>query len=183
MKTFKKYISVTAITFGLAALCSTAYLGTFVTGCAGQTGGVGSVITDTNTINTVSNYLTAAVSEAVAYGLTQDKTNTTAYASLASAAIGEVLGGSNYSPDALHAALQKMPGNVLNSPAAGVITLAIESLYQIYWSADVNGAVNGDYAAKSYLGAVQAGIQKALNGQASTVPLATLKRPVPHQRK
>jgi hypothetical protein len=183
MKTLRQRLSITAVVFGLAALCSTVYLGAFVSGCAGQTGGVGSVITDTNTINVVSNYLTAAVSEAVAYGLSQDKTNTTAYASLASAAIGEVVGGSDFSPGALDAALQKLPVNVLKSPAAGVITLAIESLYQIYWASDVNGAVNGDYAAKSYLGAVQAGIQKALNGQASTVPLATLKRPAVHQRK
>jgi len=183
MKNITRYITPTAIAGGLATLCAIVYLGAFATGCGTTSGGVGSVITDTNTINTVSNYLNAAVSEAVAYGLSQDKTNTTAYASLASAAIGEVLGGSNYTPDALHAALQKMPGNVLNSPAAGVITLAIESLYQIYWSADVNGAVNGDYAAKSYLGAVQSGIQKALSGQAPVIPLSQLKKPAPHLRR
>lgn len=186
MKTFKNLkISITAITLGLAALCSTVYLGAFVTGCAGQsgTGGVGSVITDTNTINVVSNYLSTAISEAVSYGLSQDKTNTQAYASLASAAIGEVLGGNDFTPGALDAALQKLPVKVLNTPAAGVITLAIESLYQIYWGSDVNGAVNGNYAAKSYLGAAQAGIDRALMGQAPAVPLATLKRPATHQRK
>jgi hypothetical protein len=183
MKKITQYLTPTAIVGGLATLCAIVYLGAFATGCGTTNGGVGSVITDTNTINTVSNYLTAAVSEAVAYGLTQDKTNTTAYASLASAAIGEVVGGSDFTPGALDAALQKLPVNVLKSPAAGVITLAIESLYQIYWASDVNGAVNGDYAAKSYLGAVQAGIQNALNGKAAVIPLVTMKRPVPHQRK
>lgn len=152
------------------------------TGC-GTTGSVGSVITDTNTINTVSNYLNAAVAEAVAYGLTQDKTNTTAYAQLTSAAIGEVIGGTDFTPGALDAAIQKLPAKVLQSPAAGVITVAIESLYQIYWASDVNGAVNGDYAAKTYLSAVKTGIDRALAGQAPVVPLSTLKRPAPKLRR
>jgi hypothetical protein len=154
----------------------------FTPGCATTTAPDGTTITDTNTINVVSNYLSVAVSEAVAYGLKNDKTNTTTYATLASAALGDVIGGSDYTPGALSAALQKLPAKVLQSESAGLITLSIESLYQIYWASDVQGAVNGQYAAKAYLSALRSGIAAGLNGHAP-IPLGTLKRPSPHQRK
>ncbi len=121
--------------------------------------------------------MSIVVSEAVAYGMKQDAAATTNYANAASAVIGELIGGSDFTPGALNAALQKLPVSVLQTPAAGIITTAIESLYQIYWASDVQNAVNGEYAAKSYLGAIVAGIKSGESGNAPVVPLATLKRP------
>ena len=145
-------------------------------GCA-ILGGGGSLITSTNTINTVSNYMSMAVAEGVAYGMTQNAAETTNYANLAAAAIGTILGGADYTPGALEAALQKLPVSVLQTPIAGILTTTIESIYQTYWASDVQNAVNGEYAAKSYLGAIVAGIKLGESGNAPVVPLATLKRP------
>lgn len=154
---------------------------TLTPGCAlFSGGGGGAIVTDTNTVNTVSNYMSQVVESAVAYGLKQDAASTTNYANLAAAAIGEVLGGSDFTPGALDAAIQSLPVSVLQTPAAGIITLAIESTYQIYWASDVQNSVNGEYAAKSYLGAIVAGIKLGESGAAPPIPLATLKRPVPH---
>jgi len=144
-------------------------------GCA-LFGGGGS-LTSTNTVNTVSNYMSIAISEAVAYGMKQDAATTTNVANAVSAAVGEVLGGSDFTPGALEAAIQKLPVSILQAPAAGVIVTAIESIYQIYWASDVEGAVNGDYVAKSYLGAVVAGVRLGESGNVQPIPLATLKRP------
>lgn len=173
-KIFKIAGSVVAGLLIVAALAITPTL----TGCSTVKGAAGSVITDTNTINTVSTYLTEAVAYAVSYGITQD-TNTVKYANLADAAIGEVLGGTDLTPAALDSAIQNLPVAVLSTPTAGVITLSIESLYQIYWSSDVSGAVNGDYAARTYLQAVRAGIKQGEAGKSAT-PLHKLVRPAVH---
>ena len=164
-------------TAGAALLLSGVLVTALVTpGCA-LFGKAGSLITSTNTINTVSNYMSTAVAEGVAYGMTQNAAETTNYANLAVAAIGDVLGEADYSPGALEAALQKLPVAVLQTPIAGILTTTIESIYQIYWASDVKNAVNGNYAAKSYLGAVVAGIKLGESGNAPVIPLATLKRP------
>ena len=168
--------SVYIKTAGAALLLGGLLVTALVTpGCAILGGG--NLITSTNTVNTVSNYMSTAVAEAVSYGMTQNAAETTNYANLAAAAIGDVLGGSDYSPGALEAALQKLPVAVLQTPIAGILTTTIESIYQIYWASDVKDAVNGSYAAKSYLGAVVAGIKLGESGNAPVVPLATLKRP------
>jgi len=163
-------------------LCGLTITVALTPGCKLLGGGGGGIITDTNTINTVSNYMSLVVGEAVAYGMKQDAASTTNYANLAVAAIGEVLGGTDFSPGALDAAIQKLPVSVLQTPAAGIITTAFESLYQIYWASDVQGAVNGEYAAKSYLGAIIAGIKLGESGSVPPIPLATLKRPPVHHK-
>lgn len=164
--------------FTLGALLvagSVAFTLTFTPGCS-IFGGGGTTVS-TNAVNTVSNYLAMAVTEAVAYGLKADSNATLAYAPLAKAAIGEVLGGADFSPGALDAAIQKLPAAVLQTQTAGIITTTIESIYQIYWASDVQNTVNGQYAAKAYLGALVAGIDNGLAGKGIPVPLAKIKRP------
>jgi hypothetical protein len=161
----------------LAGVISVSML--FTSGCVNPSGGGGINFTSTNTVNVVSNYISLFVSEAVTYGMKQDAATTTNSANATIAAVEEVLGGSDYSPGALGAAFQKLPIAILQSPLTGIITTAVEGVYQLYWAVDVQGMVNGDYVAKSYLNAVIAGIKVGESGNVPPLPLATLKRPVP----
>lgn len=146
-----------------------------LTGCSTTSGGGTNAFTSTNTVLVVSNFMVLTVSEAVAYGLKQDAATTTNAANATAAVINEFAGGTDFTPGALETALQQLPVSILQTPVAGVIINAIESTYQIYWGSDVSGAINGDFVAKSYLGAVTAGITKGESG--TVVPLLGVKRP------
>lgn len=174
-KVYAKFAGAALLIGGLIATAI------FAPGCA-TTGGP-AIITDTNTVNTVSNYLAITVWEATAYGMRSDSNTTVTVGIAVLSAVNEVRGGTDFTPGALAAAFGKMPIAVLQKPIASILIDSVETLYQLYWASDVQGSINGDYAAKTYLGAFAHGIEQGVSGKPSPLSPLMLKRPVPRLQR
>jgi hypothetical protein len=177
MKKFKKIIGI-----GLAGLIATAmplFITAFsvtapvaMTGCGALSGGNG-----TNTANQAQIDATALILQnsaragaIAAITPPTGDTNNAAYFQLASQALGAFITGTNYSPAAFQDALLK-----INVPQAKNVWVqlgigAVIDLYQVYFSQYVQGQLNGNMAAGTFLLAIQNGFNQALGQPLTPVP-------------
>lgn len=156
---------------GLAALVTPLLLTTATVstvGCATNGGGTN----DTAQIDATALILqTAARSGAIA-AITPPTgdTNNAAYFQLAAQAIGVFLTGKDYSPAAFQQALIN-----INTPYATNVWVqlgigAVIDLYQVYFSQYVSGQINGNFAAGTFLLAIQNGFNQALGNPVTPLP-------------
>jgi hypothetical protein len=104
-------------------------------------------------------------------------TNNIAYFQAASQAIGVFLTGKDYSPVAFQQALiaVKVPG--ADNLWVQLVIGAVIDLYQVYFSQYVQGQVNGNFAAGTFLLAIQNGFNQALGNPITPLPTNLQLRP------
>jgi hypothetical protein len=101
-------------------------------------------------------------------------TNNAVYFELAAQAIGTFLTGKDYSPAAFQQALIDIKVPQANNIWVQLGIGAVIDLYQVYFSQYVQGKVNGNFAAGTFLVAIQNGFNQA-TGNPVTPPPAKLK--------
>lgn len=97
-------------------------------------------------------------------------TNNAAYFDLAAQAIGLFLTGQDYSPAAFQQALINVKTPRANDVWVQLGISAVIDLYQIYFSQYVQGQINGNFAAGTFLLAVQNGFNEALGKPTTPLP-------------
>lgn len=105
---------------------------------------------------------TARVGALAAITPPSGSTNNAVYFNLAAETIGTFLTGKDYSPAAFQQALVDIKVPQANNIWVQIGIASVIDLYQIYYSQQVQGQVNGDPAAKAFLTAVQDGFNQAL---------------------
>lgn len=126
----------------------------------------------TNTVTSVDPALVAPLLQTATFvGLDvlvkKDPTNAVPYIQLAVAALDTVIGGTNYSPAALTAAINALPPSALNSASVQIVVTAITQTYATYYAFYVQDQVNSSATALIFLKAVRNGAVQAL----ATAPL------------
>lgn len=174
----KLKVRLTLLVAGIVAMSAPLFISAFcvtapvaVTGCSILGGG------GTNTNNIAQIDAAALIIKNIAHGgalaaITppQGNTNNVAYFNAVNQAIGLFLTGKDYSPAAFQQALiaVKIPGasDIWVQLAIG----GVVDLYQVYFSQYVQGQVNGNYAAQSFLTAIQNGFNQALGNPLLAMP-------------
>lgn len=152
------------------ALCVSAPVA--LTGCGALSGGSGTNANSQAQIDATALILQNSARAGAIAAITPPTgdTNNIAYFQLASQSIGAFLTGTNYSPAAFQDALLK-----INVPQAKNVWVqlgigAVIDLYQVYFSQYVQGQLNGNVAAGTFLLAVQNGFNQALGQPLTPVP-------------
>jgi len=175
MKNIKKF--TTWVTAGLLAVSTPLIIALCVsapvafTGCGALSGG-GTGTNNQAQIDATALILqnSARVGAIAAITPPTGDTNNAAYFKLASQSIGAFLTGTNYSPAAFQQALLQ-----INVPQAKNVWVqlgigAVIDLYQVYFSQYVQGQLNGNMAAGTFLLAVQNGFNQALGQPVAPTP-------------
>ncbi len=94
----------------------------------------------------------------------KNPTNAPPYIRLASATLTEFIGGTNYAPGALQAAVQGLPSGAMKKPEVQYAVLSISMAYEMAYSTYVQDQVGGNTNAVKLLTAVRDGCDAALKG-------------------
>lgn len=161
MKNIKNWVA--CIT---AAILATVALLVSTTGCVSTTTVTNGV---TNTVKQVDVDKTAIALKTATWGglsvvIQKNPTSAPPYIQLASTTLTEFIGGSNYTPGALSAAIQKLPQGSLKKPEVAYAILSVTAAYELAYADYVQGIVGGDTNALKLLTAVRDGCDLALKG-------------------
>jgi len=154
----------------LSTLIALAVLG--FTGCATTPAGSGS--SGTNQVQITSNQvykasilLKGTVRSALILVIDKNGSNAAPYISLAASTLSEFIASGNNSPDALLAALNKLPAKALQKPEVQLAVSTVVTAYEVYYGDYVRNQVDGNNIATSLLTAIRDGCLGALAATAS----------------
>ena len=164
------FLSITAVVALVGAIL-------LAPGCA-STGSTPSTTLTTNQVQEAQQLVANTVSSGLLILIANDKTNSVPYIRLADATVNAFIGGTNYSPAALQAALRAIPGGQLNSAYVALAVNVVVGAYEIYYAQYVDGQVNGN----QYAAILLTGIDEGLNDAVALTPqqLKALKAPKTH---
>lgn len=94
----------------------------------------------------------------------KNPTNAPPYIKLASTALTEFIGGTNYAPGALQIAIQGLPQGALKKPEVQYAVLSVTMAYELAYATYVQDQVGGNTNAIKLLSAVRDGCDAALKG-------------------
>lgn len=155
-------------------------LAVYTTGCVspGNGGSTGTnavpVLTGQQLTNAAS-LLRTTVRSAMLIVIDKAGTNASSYIALSRDTLSLFLGGTNYSPAALQASLQRLPVKGLKNIEVQLAISTIIGAYQIYYQDYVAGQINGNDTAVLLLSAVRDGLADALAMVASVSPTQDTK--------
>lgn len=136
------------------------------TGCntvpAGPGSGTNQVQITSNQVARAATLLKGTVRSALVLVIDKNGSNAAPYISLAASTLSEFISSGNNSPDALLAALNKLPTKALQKPEVQLAVSAVVTAYEIYYGDYVRNQVNGNTTATVLLTAIRDGCVDAL---------------------
>jgi hypothetical protein len=150
---------ITAIILGVCLVLSTGCKTTTTPGSGGTTNAVSRIDVDKAAIA-----LKTATWGALTVVIQKNPTNAPPYIKLASVTLTEFIGGTNYTPGALTAAINKLPQGALKKPEVQYAVLSVTMAYELAYATYVQDAVGGNADALKLITAVRDGCDAALKG-------------------